>query len=452
MQRARWVGLALAALLVMPSAIRAGAPFGGDDPGCLPDTKTAAQCADGAGKALAKLLGSVVGCHVKQADAAFKNTTFDEEACERTDGTKSARAKFEASLAKLSSLCSGTSIIAAADAIASDLLADAPAAGSLDSLAGSVYCDPTSGTALDPGGDDAGFVPAGKGALACANAVSKGLAKLAAGVLTCHRKAVASGLKGGSTDDEPCESSARTKFDAGTTKLVAKGNCPTCLGVEPQGTLADTVVALAEQASGRLYPCPGTTTTTSSTSTTILQTTTTTTTSSTTSTILQTTTTASSTSSTTSATSSTTTTTSGATTTTTTIVSCNPATTHRPFSVSFSVPDTSVIVQGMTLLVDYPESQVTIPGSGNSTSVRQSIINVQSGALSQPFDLDIALREQIAGTANPLSPGIRLFTINFLDCLGATPPTAADFTCTVQVATDPLGLPDQGVTCSVTAG
>jgi len=119
--------------------------------------------------------------------------------------------------------------------------------------------------------------------------------------------------------------------------------------------------------------------------------------------------------------------------------------------VSFAVPDSAVIVQGLTLLIDYPEAQVTIPGSGSATTVRQAIINVQSGALSSPFDLDTALREQIAGTANPLKPG-QLFTINFFDCQGATPPTAADFTCTVEVATDPLGGLDTGVTCSITAG
>ncbi len=114
------------------------------------------------------------------------------------------------------------------------------------------------------------------------------------------------------------------------------------------------------------------------------------------------------------------------------------------------MPDSSVLVQGLTVLVDYPETKVTIPGGGNATSVRQTIINVQSGALSQPNDLDYALREVLAGTSHPLTPG-SLFTINFLDCLGATPPTAADFTCTVEVATDPFGLPDQGVTCSVSA-
>ena len=115
------------------------------------------------------------------------------------------------------------------------------------------------------------------------------------------------------------------------------------------------------------------------------------------------------------------------------------------------MPDSSVLVQGLTLLVDYPETKVTIPGSGNTTTVRQSIINVQSGALSQPNDLDDALRDVVAGTSHPLAPG-NLFTINFFDCLNVVvPPTAADFTCTVEVATDPFGLPDQGVTCTVTA-
>ena len=136
--------------------------------------------------------------------------------------------------------------------------------------------------------------------------------------------------------------------------------------------------------------------------------------------------------------------------TTTTIGTCTPGTTHSPFVLSFAVPDSSVLVQGLTVLVDYPEGKVTIPGSGNATSVRQTIINVQSGAISQPNDLDYALRDVLAGTSHPLTPG-NVFTINFFDCQGATPPTAADFTCTVEAATDPLGLSDQGVTCTVSA-
>jgi hypothetical protein len=419
--------------------MRAGAPFGGDDPGCVPDGKPVAHCSDGAGKALAKLIGAVMGCHMKQATSAAKQVTFDEEACEQTDSVNSAHAKFEASLAKLTLVCGGTSVLSATDAIGTALLADSPAVGSLDTLTGGIYCDPTSGTPL--GGDDQGFVPADKGGLACANSVAKGLGKVAAAVLTCHRKAAANGLKGASTDDELCETGARAKFDALTAKLSSKGGCPGCLGSVGQGALADSVVAIAEQTSGSLYPCPAPTTTLQTTSTTTSTSTSTTH----ATTTLQTTTT---TSTTTTTTLQTTTTTTASTTTTTTIAGCTAATTHRPFSVSFAVPDSSVIVQGLTLLIDYPEMQVTIPGSGNATTVRQAIINVQTGALSSPFDLDNALREQIAGTANPLTPG-QLFTINFFDCVGATPPTAADFSCTVQVATDPLGLPDTGVTCAV---
>src|SRR5215469_7725049 len=98
--RARW-GLAVIAALLLVRPVRAGAPFGGDDQGCVPDGNMAERCGDGAGKALAKLVSSVLGCHVKLASAAFKQAKFDEEACERTDPTRSAHAKFEAALAKL---------------------------------------------------------------------------------------------------------------------------------------------------------------------------------------------------------------------------------------------------------------------------------------------------------------------------------------------------------------
>jgi len=185
---------------------------------------------------------------------------------------------------------------------------------------------------------------------------------------------------------------------------------------------------------------PGTTSSSTSSSTTS---------SSTTSTVRTTTTSTTSSSAPTS--SSTTTSATTGSTTTTTIGSCVAATTHRPLVISFAVPDSWVLVQGLAVVVDYPETKVTIPGSGNATTVRQAIINVQSGALSQPNDLDYALRDNVAGTSHPLTPG-DLFTINFFDCADvATPPTAADFTCTVEVATDPLGLPDEGVTCSVAA-
>ena len=118
----------------------------------------------------------------------------------------------------------------------------------------------------------------------------------------------------------------------------------------------------------------------------------------------------------------------------------------RTFDVNFA-PPAGLGVAGVTVLVDYPEAQVVIPGSGGSTSVKQSILNLPQGAFSAPNDLDYALREAIA-SSSALTPG-RLFTIQFQDCQGATPPTPQDFTCTVEDASDPNGNTVSGVTCTV---
>src|SRR5206468_3007537 len=84
-----------------------GVPFGGDDTGCVPDTKNHLKCGDSIGKAVGKAIRAVIKCHQKQADAAFatlngKVTTFDEELCEEgPNGGKSAKEKFEAAIAKI---------------------------------------------------------------------------------------------------------------------------------------------------------------------------------------------------------------------------------------------------------------------------------------------------------------------------------------------------------------
>jgi hypothetical protein len=254
--------------------------------------------------------------------------------------------------------------------------------------------------------------------------------------------------------------SGRIRADLGsapvgtTTSTTSASSSSTTTAVSMSTTTTTSTSSSSSSSTTTTTSATTSTTVASSTSTLVSTSTTfTTTSSSTTSSPSSSTTSSMSTSSTTMAgstsTSATTTTTSGA--TTTTIGACTQGTTNRPFVVSFSAPDSSVLVQGLTVLVDYPEAKVTIPGSGNATSVRQAIINVQSGVLSQPNDLDDALRDVLAGTSHPLTPG-NLFTINFFDCLNVpVPPTAADFTCTVEVATDPFGLPDQGVTCTVSA-
>ncbi|HYV57435.1 MAG TPA: hypothetical protein VE911_07820 [Candidatus Nitrosopolaris sp.] len=104
---------------------------------------------------------------------------------------------------------------------------------------------------------------------------------------------------------------------------------------------------------------------------------------------------------------------------------------------------------GVSVLVDYPEGQVVIPGGHGDESVKASILNPPPGALTVPNDLDYALRMAIVSTS-PLTPGV-LFTVRFQDCQGAKVPTPADFTCTVEDAADPTGTAVPGVTCTVSA-
>jgi cysteine-rich repeat protein len=105
----------------------------------------------------------------------------------------------------------------------------------------------------------------------------------------------------------------------------------------------------------------------------------------------------------------------------------------RTFSVDFT-PPAGVQLAGITVLLDYPEGQVAIPGGGNDAQVLASISHLPFGRASSPNDLDYALIEAVVGSS-ALTPG-RLFTVTFDDCQGATVPTAADFTCTVTDAAD----------------
>jgi cysteine-rich repeat protein len=129
------------------------------------------------------------------------------------------------------------------------------------------------------------------------------------------------------------------------------------------------------------------------------------------------------------------------------IDSCIPQpASSQTVDVTFT-PPAGKQVAGLTLLVDYPEGRVIIPGSGDDPAVVGSITHLPFGALSQPNDLDYALLESIVkGTA--LTPG-RALTIQFETCACSTAPSAADFTCTVLDASDPDGVTVAGVTCAV---
>ncbi len=251
--------VAAAPLLAMPGP-GPGMPFGGDDAGCVPATRDQLRCSEKVGKAVAKLVGAVTKCHMRQADARFSTVvsgrprSLDEEACEGT-----ARAKLDQTLAALAAngRCTDAAVAAAA-AHVDVLLADAGEPGSLDALNGAFYCDPTTGIAIDPTGEDAGVVPSTDGNLRCGDQVGRLIAKLEGDVVKCHAKAAKLGLALADPpfDEEGCEAKAVAKLDRTTARLVARGGCPPCLDATAQHALAVDAVARRDGANGSVHPCP----------------------------------------------------------------------------------------------------------------------------------------------------------------------------------------------------
>jgi cysteine-rich repeat protein len=103
-------------------------------------------------------------------------------------------------------------------------------------------------------------------------------------------------------------------------------------------------------------------------------------------------------------------------------------------------------VSAITVLLDYPEGKVGIPGTGGG--VPAGIVTDLPGfAFGQTNDLDHALRQAVVdGFAFP--SGL-LFRVHFETCQGAEAPAPGEFTCTVETAGDPDLNPVEGVTCSV---
>jgi cysteine-rich repeat protein len=128
------------------------------------------------------------------------------------------------------------------------------------------------------------------------------------------------------------------------------------------------------------------------------------------------------------------------------IEQCIETSATRRFTVFLEgQPETDV--QGITVFVRYPESKISIPSGGSDEPVKRSISDTPPDLLQVPNDLDYGLREVMVGT-KPFHPG-RLFTIEFRDCQGATPPAASDLQCTIEDAADPAGTSIRDLRCSV---
>jgi len=321
--------------------------------GCPPGSADADKCQTGIAKALSKFGGAVIKCHAKQADGAFKEKPVDEETCEET-GPKSAKGKLDATIAKAAAKCPAE-VVTNANAVSAGLLSGPM---SLDVQNGLVYCDASSGTQIDPGGDDAGFVPPSSDGLKCSDGVGKDIAKLWGAISKCSTKAADAAFKGKSYDEATCLSTATGKYDEAAAKLIGKGGCPACLDADAQSALRYALLTQLDAIDGQIFVCPASTTTTTSVSTT------TTTSLPTVTTTTSTTTTIAGPTTTTTSLAPTTTTSSTTTTTLASLTSCPAG--GLVDVITTLVPDINTFssgqVVGIEVDVGYPAS-VSMPGS-----------------------------------------------------------------------------------------
>ncbi len=317
--------------------------------GCTPSSSIADKCEGKVATQFSKLIGAVIKCHIKLADAIFKAKPFDEEACEETDVLKSAKAKFDKAISKLAVTCAPALITSANNL--RDALLSGPS--SLDAQNGTIYCDSASGVHLDPSGDDTGFKPNSSDNLKCADGVAKNIAKLVKDLLTCHRKKADGDFKSKFFDVTACETKGKGKYDGRGAKLTTAGICPGCLDTTGQNTLRDIVALQLNAYDPQVFLCPTTTTSTSVTSTTSTSVTTststsTTSTSSTSTSVTSSTSTSSTSTTSTSSTSTSSTSTSSTSTSSTSTSSSTVTTTSSTSSTSTSSTSTSVTTSTVT--------------------------------------------------------------------------------------------------------
>lgn len=125
---------------------------------------------------------------------------------------------------------------------------------------------------------------------------------------------------------------------------------------------------------------------------------------------------------------------------------CAAGSERQRIGVSVKPPEGSQL-STVVFDVDYPEKQVAIPGSRNAPSVSERLSGAPGIATVAMNDKDGSVRVVItAGAALPTSK--RLFVLEFDVCQGATPPTAADYTCTLGGCVA-MNAPVEGCSCNL---
>ncbi len=131
---------------------------------------------------------------------------------------------------------------------------------------------------------------------------------------------------------------------------------------------------------------------------------------------------------------------------------CSPSALKQDTTVVFTKP-AGVNVGSIVVFVNYPDAKVSLPGTGNATSVRSRITTLPTGFVHTANDLDYAIREVLSPSlpGNVLN-GSTLFKAQYDRCSGAALPAAGEYTCTVEQVGSPSGtsLNPAQFTCSVT--
>lgn len=124
------------------------------------------------------------------------------------------------------------------------------------------------------------------------------------------------------------------------------------------------------------------------------------------------------------------------------IAICKPGGSTATISVTFTSP---AALGALSVFVEYPDGVVAIPGSGVSTDT--SRFTADPSLIVTPNDLDYAVRVGLlAGSGSISSPA---FQVSMDTCDGAAAPTAGQFICHVESASDTSNNVVTGVTCAV---
>jgi hypothetical protein len=201
--------------------------LGCSTPAFVPPDASQAKCEVALLKAWAREADCVVKCHARQSDVAFRGKVQDDSPCE---GKCAATASALAQQLVNENIC--PPCISHQEPFTAGSAEEADFQFVVHSINSKVAC---AGTASLADVDDRGipaFVPPDAATLRCETAVDTNVSTLVSALTKCHVKAGDSALQGTPVDDDRCEDTAESRYDAATGKL---GGCPACLDVAAVG-------------------------------------------------------------------------------------------------------------------------------------------------------------------------------------------------------------------------